>query len=141
MAISVFSTRSSMSHFRANTGGLEWFSEWPRITQQVMGELAGDLGLQKPDQCLSSGRMHVSKNTRPQLAELGSASIQPGKALPSSKACLLAHLYPSDLPHQKTEPTSLPQDSPTGLYCCWKSCSKPSSVGFEVLLHYLVKGR
>ena len=40
MAISVFSTRSSMSHFRANTGGLEWFSEWPRITQQVMGELA-----------------------------------------------------------------------------------------------------
>ena len=29
-----------MSCFRANTGGSEWFSEWPMITQQVMGELA-----------------------------------------------------------------------------------------------------
>ena len=81
----------------------------------------------------------MSKHTRTQLTELGSASIQPGKALPSSKACSLAHLYPSDLLHQKTEKTSLPQDSPTGLYCCWKSCSKLSSVGFEVLLNLTKK--
>lgn len=40
MVISVFNTRSPMSCFRANTGGSEWFSEGPRITQQVMGELA-----------------------------------------------------------------------------------------------------